>query len=56
MSETNLAHANLESQQQVAVSSQPAEEQRRSPEVQAEVERIGKANTYLPLDPRYRIV
>lgn len=50
MSETNLAHANLESQQQVATSSQPAEEQRRSPEVQAEVERIGKANTYLPLD------
>ncbi|MBL1200949.1 MAG: ATP-binding protein [Nostoc sp. GBBB01] len=50
MSETNLAHANLESQQQVAASSQPAEEQRRSAEVQAEVERIGKANTYLPLD------
>ena len=50
MSKTNLAHTNLESQQQVAASSQPAEEQRRSPEAQAEVERIGKANTYLPLD------
>ena len=29
---------------------QLAEELRRSPEFQAEVERIGKANTYLPLD------
>lgn len=50
MPETNLAHANLEFQQQVAGSCQPAEEQRRSPEAQAEVERIGKANTYCPLD------
>lgn len=40
MSETNLAHANLESQQQVTASSQPAEEQRRPHEAQAEVERM----------------
>lgn len=50
MSETNLAHATLEVQQQVAASLQPAEEQRRPPEVQAEVERIGKADTYFPLE------
>ncbi len=50
MSETNLAHANLEFQKQSDASLQPAEELRRSPEVQAEVERIGKANTYIPLD------
>ncbi|MCF4969357.1 ATP-binding protein [Nostoc sp. CMAA1605] len=50
MPETNLARANLEFQPQVAGSFQPAEEQRRSPQAQAEVERIGKANTYYPLD------
>lgn len=50
MSETNLAHANLEVQQQSNVDFQPAEELRRSPEIQAEVERIGKANTYFALD------
>ncbi|BAY18204.1 hypothetical protein NIES21_40480 [Anabaenopsis circularis NIES-21] len=50
MSETNLAHANLEVQQQSNVDFQPAEELRRSPQVQAEVERIGKANTYFALD------
>ncbi len=50
MSETNLAHADLEFKQQSNPSLQPAEELRRSPEFQAEVERIGKANTYLPLD------
>jgi hypothetical protein len=50
MSETNLAHANLEVQQQVAASLQSAEEQRRALEAQVEVERIGKTNTYLPLE------
>lgn len=50
MSETNLAHANLEFKQQSHTSLQPAEELRWSPEVQAEIERIGKANTYFPLD------
>ena len=50
MSETNLAHADLEFKQQSNTSLQPAEELRRSPESQVEVERIGKANTYLPLD------
>ncbi|MBD2301189.1 ATP-binding protein [Nostoc sp. FACHB-190] len=50
MSETNLAHANLEVQQQVGADFQPTEEQRRSPQIQAEVERIGKANTYFALD------
>jgi hypothetical protein len=50
MSETNLAHADLEFKQQSNTSLQLAEELRRSPESQAEVERIGKANTYLPLD------
>jgi hypothetical protein len=50
MSETNLAHADLEFKQQSNTSLQLAEELRRSPEFQAEVERIGKANTYLPLD------
>ncbi len=50
MSETNLAHANLEFQKQSDASLQPAEELRRSPEVQAKVERIGQANTYIPLD------
>lgn len=50
MSQTNLAHTNQEFQQQINPSSQPAEELRRSPEAQAEVERIGKANTYFPLD------
>ncbi|WP_414577246.1 AAA family ATPase [Anabaena sp. CCY 9402-a] len=50
MSETNLAQANPEFQQQSNAGFQTAEEQRRSPQAQAEVERIGKANTYLPLD------
>ncbi|GBE93172.1 ATP-binding protein [Nostoc cycadae] len=50
MSETNLAHGNREVRQQVGTSFQPADEQRRSPQVQAEVERIGKANTYFALD------
>ncbi|MBW4448895.1 MAG: ATP-binding protein [Spirirestis rafaelensis WJT71-NPBG6] len=50
MSQTNLAHANLEFQKPFDGSLQPAEESRRSPEVQAEVERIGKANTYFPLE------
>ncbi|MEH2233415.1 MAG: ATP-binding protein [Nostoc sp.] len=50
MSETNLASANLDFQKSFDASLQPAEELRRSPEAQAEVERIGKANTYLPLD------
>lgn len=50
MSETNLASADLEFQKSFDANLQPAEELRRSPEAQAEVERIGKANTYLPLD------
>ncbi|MEH2302777.1 MAG: hypothetical protein V7K88_28330 [Nostoc sp.] len=50
MSEKNLAHANLEFQQQSNAGFQSAEEQRRSREIQAEVERIGKADTYFPLD------
>lgn len=49
MSQTNLANANLVFQQQLDPK-QPAEEPRRSPEVQAEVERIDKADTYFPLD------
>ncbi|BAZ48695.1 hypothetical protein NIES4103_13040 [Nostoc sp. NIES-4103] len=50
MSQTNLANANLEFQQQSSTSFQPTEEQRRTAQAQAEVERIGKANTYCPLD------
>ncbi|MBH8577225.1 ATP-binding protein [Nostocaceae cyanobacterium CENA369] len=50
MSETNLVNANLEFQKSFDASLQPAEEVRRSPEVQAEVERIGKADTYFSLD------
>ncbi|SRR5579883_2545830 len=50
MSETNLAHANLETHKPLGASLQPAEEARRSPEVQAQVERIGKADTYYILD------
>ncbi|MFN6531039.1 ATP-binding protein [Nostoc sp. ChiSLP03a] len=50
MSETNLAHVEPKLQKQFDASLQSAEELRRSPEIQAEVERIGKADTYLPLD------
>lgn len=50
MSETNLAHVEAQLQKQFNASLQPAEELRRSSEIQAEVERIGKADTYLPLD------
>lgn len=50
MSETNLAHVEAKLQKQFNASLQPAEELRRSSEIQAEVERIGKADTYLPLD------
>jgi DNA transposition AAA+ family ATPase len=50
MSETNLAHVQPKLQKQFDASLQSAEELRRSPEIQAEVERIGKADTYLPLD------
>lgn len=50
MSETNLAHVEPKLQKQFDASLQSAEELRRSPQIQAEVERIGKADTYLPLD------
>ncbi|MEH2428998.1 MAG: ATP-binding protein [Nostoc sp.] len=50
MSETNLAHVEPKLQKQFDASLQSAEELRRSPKIQAEVERIGKADTYLPLD------
>jgi len=50
MSETNLAHVEPKIQKQFDASLQSAEELRRSPQIQAEVERIGKADTYLPLD------
>ncbi|MDZ8094293.1 MULTISPECIES: ATP-binding protein [unclassified Nostoc] len=50
MSETNLAHVEPKLQKQFDASLQSADELRRSPEIQAEVERIGKADTYLPLD------
>ena len=50
MSETNLAHVEPKLQNQFDASLQSAEELRRSPKIQAEVERIGKADTYLPLD------
>ncbi|MEH2096517.1 ATP-binding protein [Nostoc sp.] len=50
MSETNLAHVQPKLQKQFDASLQSAEELRRLPEIQAEVERIGKADTYLPLD------
>ncbi|MEH2011573.1 hypothetical protein [Nostoc sp.] len=50
MSETNLAHVEPKLQKQFDASLQSAEELRRLPDTQAEVERIGKADTYLPLD------
>jgi hypothetical protein len=49
MSQTNLAYDDLSHSQQVS-SPQPAEEPRRSPEQQAEFERLGNADTYLVLD------
>ncbi|CDN16612.1 MAG: hypothetical protein HRU34_04165 [Richelia sp.] len=50
MSETNLAHANEKFPELPNKRFQSPEEFRRSPEAQAEVERIGKANTYFLLD------
>ncbi len=49
MAQTNLAYDDLSHSQQ-APSPQPAEESRRSPEQQAEFERLGSANPYLVLD------
>ncbi|MBD2035512.1 ATP-binding protein [Leptolyngbya sp. FACHB-321] len=49
MGQTNLAYDDLSHSQQV-FSPQPAEELRRSPEQQAEFERLGSADTYLVLD------
>lgn len=50
MSEINLANANVEFPQPFDAKKQAAEESRRAPKIQAEVERIGKADTYFPLD------
>lgn len=50
MAETKSVRANSKPKKPVNREVQPSEELRRSPEIQAEVERIGKADTYLVLD------
>jgi hypothetical protein len=50
MAKTNASHVNLSAQKLTKKPAEVAEQLRRRPEIQAEVERIGQANIYLELD------